>query len=223
MDVSVTEFRARLKDYLDLVEKGEEIVIIRNSTIVGRLMPTEASLKAAEQRGDMSALIYKLDDDREIRFRRPGLHEDSSKIIQLHLDALRAAGALVGNRAELDLDLDGPSSYYEQSGGEFWVGELDGEVMAMGAFRLAIESPAGTAELKRMRVKPELQGKGIGGTLLRFLEARAKKAGYKSVVLDVTDMEGQAAARHFYKSHDYKEFDRRLFEDFENIYYRKEL
>ena len=91
----------------------------------------------------------------------------------------------------------------------------------MGAFKLAQIAEA--AELKRLRVSPELQGRGIGSARLKFLESRSKQVGYNSIVLDVTTADEQAPARRLYESNGYKEFDRRKFEDYENIYYRKEL
>ncbi|MEK7059711.1 MAG: GNAT family N-acetyltransferase [Patescibacteria group bacterium] len=219
--VSAKELRRHLKDYLDRLERGEEVTIIRNSMVIGSLVPSEAALKMAEQRSDNPVLAYEIGDAQQVKFRRLGIYENPEHVQRLHLEALGSAGALVGNRTELDVDLNNPSSYYEKLGGEFWVGEIDGQVVAMGAFKLAQIAEA--AELKRLRVSPELQGRGIGSALLKFLESRAKQVGYKSMVLDVTTADEQAPARRLYESNGYKEFDRRKFEDYENIYYRKEL
>src|ERR671932_233091 len=84
--------------------------------------------------------------------------EDKRAVRRLHDEALNEVGAHLGS-GPWDDDLDDIESVYLDSGGEFVVGVLDGKIVAMGA--LMRISPQ-KAELKRMRVKPGLQGLGYG-------------------------------------------------------------
>lgn len=74
-----------------------------------------------------------------------------------------------------DKDLNDIENIYLK-GGDFIVGELEGKVIAMGAFKRKDEE---AAEIKRMRVHPDFQGRGFGQAILEELEKRAKKMGYK--------------------------------------------
>lgn len=225
--VSAKEFRHKLSYYLDQVERGEEISIIRNSRIIGYLRPADTQeLPVAEtiqspsthSTGQSSSVAHALG----VTFRRFGVFEDPSQLKQLHKDALEAVGAYVED-AKLDLDLDSPGMAYDKMEGEFWVGELQGQVVAMGGFRMAFNGHTQEAELKRMRVKPSLQGQGLGGELLELLESRARKAGYRTMVLDITSAPKQQPARQFYATHGYEETGREPTDNFDILYYRKEL
>lgn len=157
----------------------------------------------------------------EIRRVRPA---DRERILELHENALRDAGAFIEGGP--DGDLRDPIGSYVDEGGEFLVGELVGvrageisgersgetsgerasNIVAMGALRPipertrdafeSLATPAG--ELKRMRVDPERQRSGLGSALLSQLEGCARAKGYRELVLD-TGLD-QAGARAFYES-----------------------
>ena len=217
--VNVRDLRAHMKDYMDRLEQGEELIIIRNSKIIGRLVPSD-EIKAILEVKDSVEIA----DNKRVKFRRFGIYEDPEPVMQLHRLALEAAGAYVEN-PDLDRDLYDPNGNYEKMGGEFWIGELDGEIVAMGGFRINLseEASTGEAELKRMRVKPELQGQHIGSSLLELLEGRARKHGYKALVLDVTSAEDQQPARKFYEKHGFHETHREPSKNFDLIFCKKEL
>ncbi len=240
MMVSVTELRAHLKEYLDQLEKGEEISIIRNSIEIARLVPSDQIKAVTQAKRSRVKHTMRLNDDRQVQFRQYEPHENPEPIQQLHRVALQEAGAYADNPA-LDSDLWAPASYYGSLGGEFWVGELDGKVVAMGAFRLylpetddqlrqphqlhqsnqpGLKESTRQAELKRMRIQPDLQGQGIGLALLKLLETRAKQRDYTALVLDTV---AGTPAQQFYEQHGYQETGRHQTEKFELIYYRKEL
>ena len=70
-----------------------------------------------------------------------------------------------------DEDLHRIEEAYLTSGGEFLVGELDGRIVAMGAFkRHDMES----AEVGRMRVHPDFWRRGFGQQMLTTLEQHAR-------------------------------------------------
>lgn len=224
INVSMTELRRNLKKYLDLVDKGYEVTIIRDSIILGKIVPDEAIRAAAEKKEKQEKEhFHDLPDGRQVRIRQLRLYEDTEKIRQLFVDTLDLNAAYQEGGPFMDLDLRGPAVYYPDFGGEFWIGEIDGELVAMGAFKRLDFDQADTAEIKRMRVKPGLQGQGIGRRMLSLMEDQARQAGYTETVLDTTDAEGRAAARHLYESHGYQEYDRRPRDDLNAIFYRKSL
>lgn len=109
-----------------------------------------------------------------------------------------------------DEDLRDPLAAYVDSGGEFLVGERDGEIVAMGAYRPAHEwirnavddvaEPA--AELKRMRVDPDHQRQGFGTTVLDRLEASARADGFREFLHD-TGVD-QTETRAFYEARGFR-------------------
>ncbi|HEX6710666.1 MAG TPA: GNAT family N-acetyltransferase [Rubrobacter sp.] len=142
---------------------------------------------------------------------------DKDVVRRLHDDALNEVGAHLGS-GPWDEDLNDIESVYLDSGGEFLVGILDGEVVAMGALRRI--SPE-TAELKRMRVRPDLQGRGHGQALLDALHRRAAELGYSTLRLDTTVQ--QRVARHFYLKNDYREVGRGSIGPFACIFYERDI
>ncbi|MGB8340762.1 MAG: GNAT family N-acetyltransferase [Chthoniobacterales bacterium] len=67
------------------------------------------------------------------------------------------------------------------------------QTLAVG--RLHYNSAA-EAQVRFMAVDPEVQGRGLGGAILRELERRARAAGAASIVLNARD-----DAQHFYQRH----------------------
>ena len=147
-----------------------------------------------------------------IRRYRPG---DREAVRKLHDAALNDVGAHLGT-GPWDGDLDAIESVYLENGGEFLVGVLGGEVVAMGALR---RDPGGRAWITRMRVSPRLQGQGIGQNLLDALHRRAQELGYESLHLDTTA--GQTAARRLYEKNGYRETGRGQVGPFECLYYER--
>ena len=147
-----------------------------------------------------------------IRRYEPG---DKHAIRRLHDDALNEVGAHLGT-GPWDDDLDDIEGVYLESGGEFLVGILEGEVVAMGAIKRI--SPD-AAEVKRMRVKPGLQGRGYGQTLLDDLHDRATDLGYTTLHLDTTVQ--QRAARDLYLKNGYREVGRGSIGPFACVFYER--
>jgi ribosomal protein S18 acetylase RimI-like enzyme len=162
-----------------------------------------------------------------LRRYRPADHE---RVLELHETAMRDVGAYVEGVPEPDLeDIEGA---YLDSGGEFLVGVIGGDIVAMGAFRPAegyatefLDLPGKTAEVKRMRVDPAYQRRGYGQRVYDDLESRMRERGYTFVVLDT--MPSQTAARRFYEAngfgvhrHETQRVDGRTFT---LLFYRKPL
>jgi N-acetylglutamate synthase-like GNAT family acetyltransferase len=105
---------------------------------------------------------------------------DNERVRELHFGGLDQMGANTPGPWDADLD-DIESVYLER--GDFLVGEVEGQVVAMGALR-PLEGR--TAELKRLRVAASHQGSGYGETMARTLVARAHELGFDRIVLDTT-------------------------------------
>ncbi|MDQ3855545.1 MAG: GNAT family N-acetyltransferase [Chloroflexota bacterium] len=113
------------------------------------------------------------------------------------------------------LDIEG---IYLQPGGEFLVGECDGQIVAMGALR---RTSGERAEVRRVRVDPAFQRRGLGRRMLEALERRALELGYRELHLDTTPV--QLAAMAMYEQLGYQEVGRGEWHGFEKIYFEKEL
>jgi GNAT superfamily N-acetyltransferase len=143
--------------------------------------------------------------------------KDKLAVRRLHDDALNEVGAHLGS-GPWDEDLDEIEDVYLNSGGEFLVGVLNGEIVAMGALmKLTPEK----AELKRMRVRPGLQGRGYGQAMLDVLHRRAAKLGYSRLRLDTTVQ--QRAAQRLYLENGYGETGRGVIGPFDCIFYERKL
>ena len=136
----------------------------------------------------------------------------------LHVLAIKAVSdyLYVSGAWENDL-LDIPKNYLD-SGGEFLVAELNGQIIAMGAFRKITDS---LAEIKRMRVHPDFWRQGFGQTILTRLERIAREKGYTTLTLDTTIH--QAAAQALYIRNNYQEKRREKRGTFDLIFYEKRL
>lgn len=143
---------------------------------------------------------------------------DQSDVLALHKLALEQAGTFAKS-GKWDEDLQHIEEVYLRDG-EFLVGKINNKTVAMGALRKISEE---VAEIKRMRVHPDYQGRGFGQQLLTLLEQKAKEIGYKKIILDTTVK--QVPAQHLYIKNGYKETFRDMIEaiNTENIHYEKIL
>lgn len=142
---------------------------------------------------------------------------DREAIEYLHVFALQQTGAYLG-RGPWDDDLYAIEEAYLNNHGEFLVGECDGVTVAMGALHRTTPT---RAEIKRMRVHPDYQGRGFGQLILNELEARARTLGYTTLHLDTSVV--QLAALRLYEKNGYHEVGREMKKQLECILYEKEL
>ena len=142
---------------------------------------------------------------------------DENAVWLLHHEGLLSTGAHLGD-GPWDDDLRQIRTHYLDRLGDFLVGELDGQVVAMGALRPADER---FGEIKRMRVRPDFQRQGFGTQILLSLESRARELGYAALRLDTTEQ--QVAARHFYERNGYQNTSRDIAHGFVVYCYEKEL
>ena len=160
-------------------------------------------------------LKYNL-DMKSIRFvrYRPEYQEP---MLALHRSAKE--GLTIGiSEYDEEADLRAIEQVYLQSGGEFLVGLLDGEVIAMDGFQ---RLPNNSAELRRMRIRKDLQGQGYGSQLLQELERAAFQSGiYK---LSFETAKARPLTLEFYRKHGYKETGTGFYGRVETVHFGKVL
>lgn len=145
---------------------------------------------------------------------------DVSAVRELHKLALHHAGAFADSddARVWDRDFDDLAGVYLRPGGEFLVGVLGDRIIAMGALRL---EGGGRGEIKRVRVHPRYQGRGLGRELLAKLETAAATAGVTTLALDTSTV--QTAACHLFASAGYVEVHREHRGGLEMIFMQKTI
>jgi GNAT superfamily N-acetyltransferase len=144
--------------------------------------------------------------------------DDTASVLQLNVEALAETGAVPSTPGWDDDLRDVASNYLADGIGDFLVGIAEGVLVAMGGIVVARHS---SAEVKRMRVLPEFQGRGYARKLLSALETRAACLGAATVFADTTLQ--QVKAQRFYLSMDYQLVERFETGGFTVLRYRKDL
>lgn len=140
---------------------------------------------------------------------------DHDEVVAVHRLALEQIGTYLTD-PHWDADLDRITDVYLRDGGEFLVGVYEGRIVAMWALK---RTDTSRAQIRRMRVHPDLQRRGIGQEMLRRLEARALELGYRTLHLDTTVQ--QTAAQRLYQKNGYYETGRTRWGQFDVILYEK--
>jgi GNAT superfamily N-acetyltransferase len=123
----------------------------------------------------------------EIR-RVPYDHPDAQKLVD------RVQEFYVERYGEPDYDPTVPEMF-ESPAGAFFVAYLDEVPAASGAWRRSGERVMGTevtAEIKRMYVVPEAQGRGLAKRMLAHVEASARETGFGVMVLTTGGLQHEA-------------------------------
>jgi ribosomal protein S18 acetylase RimI-like enzyme len=142
---------------------------------------------------------------------------DHDEVEKLHILGLQRAGAYLGN-GPWDDDVHHIEEVYLNNRGEFLVGVHEGRIIAMGGFRKTSDE---LAEIKRMRVHPDFQGRGFGQIILDELETRARALGYTCLHLDTSVV--QVAARQLYLKNGFQETGREVHRGLECILFEKRI
>ena len=138
-------------------------------------------------------------------------------LLQLHHEAI--ADMVMGiSQNDEETDLRNIDKYYIQNGGEFLVGLINEEVVAMGGFQRLSNT---TAELRRMRVREDLQGKGYGGQLLSELERIAVESGINFFSFETAKQ--RPLTLEFYRKYGYAETGEGHYGQIETVHFSKNL
>ncbi len=125
---------------------------------------------------------------------------DRDAILDLHARVMDAAGVVSWRSNPWYRDLFDIPGEYITPGGDFLVGEEDGELAVMGGLRPRTPEEG---EICRVRVDPGRQRFGHGRRMLGALEARASELGFARVTLSARP-EAHGAQR-LYKAEGYCE------------------
>jgi ribosomal protein S18 acetylase RimI-like enzyme len=82
-----------------------------------------------------------------------------------------------------------------------WIAEANGTMTGFAIVDLRASADSPRAYIQTIEVTPVQRGRGVGGELLRRIEASAREAGARSIWLHV-DTENKTAIR-LYEAHDY--------------------
>lgn len=150
------------------------------------------------------------------------LPEHQEPMIALHRSArddLVRKGLTIGiNEYEEEADLRAIEKVYLQPGGEFLIGLINREVIAMGGFQRLSDN---SAELRRMRIRKELQDHGYGSQLLQELERIAFLSGIRKFSFETA--KARPLTLEFYHKHGYYETGSGFYGLVETIHFSKEL
>jgi GNAT superfamily N-acetyltransferase len=144
--------------------------------------------------------------------------DDHATVFALHRQCLAQVGLRPGDGVYYDDDFAQVEEVYLRAGGEFVVGECRGEITAIGGLR---RIDATVAEMVRLRVRPDQQGRGYGAAIVAVLEERAVELGYRLLRADTTVK--QPVAMELYRSSGWREFDRRVTGATVTVYFEKRL
>jgi GNAT superfamily N-acetyltransferase len=143
---------------------------------------------------------------------------DHRAVFALHQECLFQVGLHPGDGVYYDDDFTNIEEVYLRGRGEFLVGEVGGQVAALGGLRRVDDL---TAEMVRLRVRPDLQGRGYGAALVTVLEQRAAELGCRRLRADTTVKQRVAIA--LYRSYGWREIAREATGDTVTVYYEKRL
>ncbi len=143
--------------------------------------------------------------------------EHREQMLALHRSAI--VGFTLGmSQQDDEADLMAIEQVYLVNGGEFLIGFIDERLVAMGGFKRLSEN---SAELRRMRIERELQGRGYGTQLLHKLEWMAFETGIRKLCLDTARR--RPLTLEFYRKHGYQETGRGFYGEIETVQFSKTL
>jgi putative acetyltransferase len=126
---------------------------------------------------------------------RPFEPKDQSAAVKLYREGLLGATKIADNDTGFDMD-DVESSYMKSPGSRFWVAiNSQGEVVGTIGVQ---HHEASTGEIRRLRVRPDSQRRGIGSKLMETALKFCHENQYLKVTLD-TYMDHEPANRLFEK------------------------
>jgi ribosomal protein S18 acetylase RimI-like enzyme len=149
---------------------------------------------------------YQAEDNREVK----ELHY--AGVAQIDPDPERPDNPLV------DADLDDIENVYINNRGDFIIGTINNEIMAIGALQKVSES---RGEIRRIRIRQDYQGQGYGSKILSELIERAKELGYTELCLDT--LADNIPAQRLFEKGGFMEQNRGKIGSYDLVFYRKKL
>jgi GNAT superfamily N-acetyltransferase len=147
---------------------------------------------------------------------RPYREEDHESVATL-VRAVLAEFGFAAKMESLERDLAEAHARYASERAGFWVAEIDGEVVGTVAVR---PKEGATCEIKRLYLRADKRGAGLGQALYAHAEAFARRAGYRTIWLDSSRR--FAGARRLYERNGFVLLEE-LDNDWEDNVYEKVL
>ncbi|MGH3382468.1 MAG: GNAT family N-acetyltransferase [Actinoallomurus sp.] len=144
--------------------------------------------------------------------------DDNATVFALHQECLAQVGLRPGDGVYYDDDFARVEESYLRAGGEFVVGEVRGEIAAIGGLRRVNDL---VVEMVRLRVRPDQQGQGYGAAVVAVLEERAMELGFRVLRADTTVK--QPVAMELYRSSGWRETNRKVTGATVTVYFEKRL
>lgn len=88
---------------------------------------------------------------------------------------------------EADRDVLEVEKFYQDSGGEFWVIEKQGQVVGTGAY-YPVKRGDRAVELRKMYLLPAVRGQGLGKYLLEQLENAIASRGFQEIWIETASV-----------------------------------
>jgi ribosomal protein S18 acetylase RimI-like enzyme len=142
--------------------------------------------------------------------------QDNEAVKALHYAGLQQFGAT--SDPYNDSDLDDIEDVYINNNGDFLVGTIDGQIVAMGALR---KVSAKRAEIKRIRVRRDCQRRGYAQAILKKLIELAESLGYTELHLDT--VASNNPAQRLFEKFGFVETHRGKLGRFDLLFYSKKL
>ena len=137
-------------------------------------------------------------------------------IVELDIEAVEDFYPLIKDVYSRN-DLNDINHYYQN--GEFYV-LLGDDDQIIGTCAYLINDTT-TVELKRLRIKKVLRGKGLGKKLILFIEDKIKEAGFKTIILNTSIM--RESTLKFYEKMGFEVTGKKPYGGIELVYFKKEL
>ncbi|MCR1951345.1 GNAT family N-acetyltransferase [Clostridium sp. DSM 100503] len=132
---------------------------------------------------------------------RKARNGDEVEILNLVGEVLNLYGLDLNSEVE-DLDITDISKYYIQNNGDFEVIEFNGEIIGTyGIYKINDE----TCELRKMYLKQDFQGMGLGNVMIENSFKIAKSLNYKRITLQTNSVLYKAIK--LYKKYGFEEFN----------------
>ncbi len=123
---------------------------------------------------------------------RPWHPQDRDEIVRIVRTAITEYG-LPWQPESVDRDVIEVEQHYHARGGELWVIEHPERLVGSGGF-FPIERHPGAVELRKMYIRPEMRGRGLGCFMLQMLEQLIAERGYEAIWIETSSV-FQAAIR----------------------------
>lgn len=118
-----------------------------------------------------------------IRSWRPDDRSAAAAVIR----SVLAAYGLGWESAGADRDVLEVETFYQATGGEFWVIEQQAAIVGTGAY-YPIQRGKNAVEVRKMYLLPEVRGQGLGRYLLQQLEATIVARGFEQIWIETASV-----------------------------------